>query len=398
MVEALEGMGWQPGDEWERARFLVCAKRYEEARPSGAVAVAPLARQLLIHGERDDKQRALAVLIDILERHAEQTSDDDLRLAAALPDVDSIYWDTVFDSCDNPSQEIFHAEVNCADARQLARQALLKRDLGERPIEDLFADLASELPDLREMAIADLTEVGSERAVAAVAEAALEDDDLRVREFAADALDIHSDVSVGLLTEALRSPDFDRRRRAADILANFHHPRTLAGLAVALDDEDTSIREIAFEGVLTFPHDADAIPLFVKALDLRTQLRRQAIDALVEIGQQAVPPLVDALGALAPRATYSAALALGRIGDARSAGALLHLADDPRFARGVVEALQGILEADAPNIPDDVLIGLVRLAGLVQAALRDGDGAYPVECGSINERARAEQQRRQPAR
>lgn len=395
VVEALDGFGWQPGNEQDRARFLVCAKRYEDARPCGAAAVAPLSRQLLIHGERDDKQRALTVLVNILEHAADQASDDDLRLTAALPDVDSIYWDTVYDSCDNPSQEIFHAEVSCADARQLARQALLKRDLGERPVAELFADLASELPNLREMAIADLAEIGDESAIAALVETALEDDDPRVRESAQDALDIHSEISVGLLIEALRSPDFDRRRGAADTLANFHHRRTLTGLSVALDDKDEMIREIAFEGVLTFPGDEDAIGPLVKALDLRTQLRRQAIDALVESGERAVPALVQALGGTAPRAVYSAALALGRIGDARAAGPLLHLADDPRFARGGVEALHGILEVDAPNIPDDVLIGLTRLAGLVQSALRDGEDAYPVDCGAVNELARAEQLRRQ---
>jgi len=103
------------------------------------------------------------------------------------------------------------------------------------------------------------------------------------------------------LLDTLRSaPARQARVEAARALASWRDPRTVSALVEALADD-----------------------LMVAAA---------AVEALVEVGAPAVPPLVEALQAHDVQVRRHAAKALSRLGDARAVDALIEALEDPNYS------------------------------------------------------------------
>jgi HEAT repeat protein len=168
-------------------------------------------------------------------------------------------------------------------------------------------------------------------------------------------------------------------------------------LASALASQDTSRRKLAAEALGRL-RAADAVEPLLRALrDHDPAVQEAAVEALVHIGLAALDGLTGLLSHHDPTIQILAARALGRLGDPRSAGALLDVIEQNQVisnqypelldvVRAAVEALGEILRQDVAITTAD----LQRLAGLpdirVQGA--DHDPARPaVDCAALRELA-----------
>jgi HEAT repeat protein len=159
--------------------------------------------------------------------------------------------------------------------------------------------------------IRDLTSGDDERAEAAA------------RQVAAFAPQIFLDLQ-GLLS----SPQADSRWWAVRALAEIDDPRVPPLLQTALHDSDLTVRQCAALALRHQP-DARAVPDLISMLDAEDRLlARLAADALVAIGEAAVPALLDVMGNAPQAARLEAIRALSRIGDHRSIPVLFAALDE----------------------------------------------------------------------
>jgi HEAT repeat protein len=130
------------------------------------------------------------------------------------------------------------------------------------------------------------------------------------------------------LEALLSSPQVDSRWWAARALAEIDDPRVLQLLQTALHDSDFSVRQCAALG-LRYQPDPRAVPDLVAMLDAEDRLlARLAADALVAIGEAAVPALLEVMGNAPQAARLEAVRALSRIGDQRSIPVLFAALDE----------------------------------------------------------------------
>jgi len=120
------------------------------------------------------------------------------------------------------------------------------------------------------------------------------------------------------LGEMLSSPITDTRWWVIRTLSEISDDCVRSLLTKALDDQDASVRQCAALGLRTHP-DSQSIPALLCALaDHDTLVARLASIALVEIGGEAVPGLMDVMQSGTKAARLEAARALASIGDQRS--------------------------------------------------------------------------------
>ncbi len=99
-------------------------------------------------------------------------------------------------------------------------------------------------------------------------------------------------------------------------------------IIAALEDEDVSVRQCAALAI-TQHGDARAVPGLVRLLsDPDSLLARLAANALVAIGTPAVPPLLELLRDGKPLARFEAVRALALIGDPRAIPALMAVLEE----------------------------------------------------------------------
>jgi HEAT repeat protein len=164
----------------------------------------------------------------------------------------------------------------------------------------------------------------------------------------------------------LRASDPDRRAEAARKAGESGNNAAVPKLAEALDDEDSTVRAAAADA-LGCLGDVRAIEPLSRLLSSRIRSarhrhaaggddRRAAVDALSKFGDSAVDPLVAALQTDDRDLRKAVVVALGELGCARAAGALIDRLADARSevrkaaahalaALGGREALEGLASA-----------------------------------------------------
>jgi len=130
------------------------------------------------------------------------------------------------------------------------------------------------------------------------------------------------------LRERLYSPEAEVRWWAVRALAEIHDARVPALLVKALSDPVKSVRWCAGLALRSHPSD-QAIPALLPLLSEDDALTRRLVgDALIAIGGQVVPQLLDIMQNGEQLARLEAVRALARIGDERSIPALFEALDD----------------------------------------------------------------------
>lgn len=251
-------------------------------------------------------------------------------------------------------------------------------DNDKHPVGD---SAASE--DLTDQLSEELTATGHDTtAVQAEAnqDVALEEEQIK------DEIDIQIDL--------LKDPDWVVRREAAITLGEMGDERCVEPLARALRDGDWQVREVAIEGLgqigspavealLKLLRDWDVRKYSIAALGkihdervldpLLMQLRNDefkddATDALVSLGEPAVPHLAKALGDKDELVRKQAVLALGRIKSAKAIDPLVEMLKDPDWftrltAAAALEAIgdERGREAIKPLLKDNDMVVRMRI-------------------------------------
>ncbi len=190
---------------------------------------------------------------------------------------------------------------------------------------DIQIDLLKD-PDwvVRREAVITLGEMGDERCVEPLA-GALRDGDWQVREAAVDALSQVGSPAVDVLLKLLR--DWDVRKSAILALGKIRDERVLEPLVQQLrsdefkEDATTALVEVG----------EPAVPRLIQALrDKDEGVRKQAVLALGQIkDSSAVDPLIEMLADQDWFTRLTAAAALEAIGDSRGRDSIKPLLKDP---------------------------------------------------------------------
>jgi HEAT repeat protein len=152
-------------------------------------------------------------------------------------------------------------------------------------------------------------------------------DDARA-EAALSHLAVWGPEAVEPLRKRLSNPDAEVRWWAVRGLAEINDERIPGILVTALSDADQSVRWCAGLALRTHPSEEAAPTLLSLLTDEDSLTRRLAGDALVAIGAQVVPQLLDALQNGEHLTRLEAVRALSKIGDPRSIPALFECLDD----------------------------------------------------------------------
>jgi hypothetical protein len=148
--------------------------------------------------------------------------------------------------------------------------------------------------------------------------------DDEIAEKAVESIAALGEAALPALFDLLDSSNPDSRWWALRTLARISHPEIPPKIWGCLDDPDPAIQQCAALGLSQQPC-IDAIPDLIKALNHKDRLlSRLAGDALVAIGGQAVPLLIDSLENGTPVAQVEAARSLALIGDTRAIPALFN--------------------------------------------------------------------------
>ncbi|MEN6516831.1 MAG: HEAT repeat domain-containing protein [Methanospirillum sp.] len=136
-----------------------------------------------------------------------------------------------------------------------------------------------------------------------------------------DKLRINRDID-GLLKTLGNRKDAEVPDRAAGALITIGRP-AVDPLIAALTGSDLQVRRAAARvlGEIGDPHAIE--PLLHALKDSRANVRAAAVSGLVKIGGPAVDPLIATLGDFDIHAREGAAVALGKLGDARAVEPLI---------------------------------------------------------------------------
>lgn len=131
---------------------------------------------------------------------------------------------------------------------------------------------------------------------------------------------------VSALDPLLESDNVDARWWALRALAGFSGGQAIVRrLVSALEDESDEIRQCAALGLRHHPLP-EAIPSLIRALSSPDSMTAKlACNALIAIGAESVPALVEVLRTGAASAKLEAARALAEIGDPRAIPALMDI-------------------------------------------------------------------------
>lgn len=151
------------------------------------------------------------------------------------------------------------------------------------------------------------------------------DDDLA--EKAALAIQGFGQNAVTKLSQLITDPDPDIRWWAVRALAEFHEGNTTELIIIALGDDDQYVKQCALLAMRN-RRDSNAIPILTQFLgDEHSLLSRLAVDALIAIGKDATPALLEILEYGDNLARLASVQALAMIGDYTSVSALFHQLD-----------------------------------------------------------------------
>jgi HEAT repeat protein len=138
----------------------------------------------------------------------------------------------------------------------------------------------------------------------------------------------HGPGVLSILKKTISSSDPDVRWWALRAAAEIPSPETSSLLIAALDDPDTSVRQCAALGLRLVP-DPQAVPRLIACLDDRDPLFASLVaDALIAIGEPAVPALLNIMESGAHPVRLAAVRALALIGDKRAIPVLFAALDE----------------------------------------------------------------------
>jgi HEAT repeat protein len=136
-------------------------------------------------------------------------------------------------------------------------------------------------------------------------------------------------VALPVLRALLSDSDPDVRWWAARALAEIRDPQVPELLRSALRDADVSVRQCAALGLREQATPRAIQDLIALLNDEDRLLARLAADALIAIGAEAVPALLEVLQNGPQTGRLEAVRALARIGDQRAIATLFTALDDP---------------------------------------------------------------------
>jgi HEAT repeat protein len=142
--------------------------------------------------------------------------------------------------------------------------------------------------------------------------------DDRIAENSVEPIAALGESALPALFELIDSPDPEKRWWGLRALAVIPHPEVPPRLQEALHDPDLAVRQCAVLGLGQQP-SAESIPDLIILLDDQDRLlARLAGDALIAVGEQAVPALSKTLENGSQRTKIEAARVLALIGDPSS--------------------------------------------------------------------------------
>lgn len=171
-------------------------------------------------------------------------------------------------------------------------------------------------------------------------------------EQAATQIPAFGPTGIEALKPLFKSKELDVRWWAVRALAGFEQTdETIPELVAALEDESEEVRQAAALALCHHPRPQAVLPLIRALSDPDTLTAKLASNALVLIGTQATPVLLDVLKSGTRSAKLEAVRALAEI-------------KDPRAIPGLMEALQtdsALLQYWAANGLDKLGLGMVYL-------------------------------------
>jgi len=334
-AQILEQIGWQPDPDENSALYWMAKGEWDRCATLGSIAIAPLL--LVLQEQNNEARRAAAhVLGQIGDARAVEP------LLALLVDKDPKVRQAAVEAlgqiADPRAVETLETALQDRDGSiRLAAIKALGKIGGSRAVEVLIDALRGRF--VHRLLLEELAKMKSEDAQQIAALLRSWDENsapvhLRLRQTLKEAS--HPFV-VHLLTTILTEGK-DERASAVEALGRIGDPRAVGPLIVALKDEDESVRKAAAEA-LGHIRDSRAIEPLIAALK-DSNMRKAAVEALVNIGAPAVEPLIAALKERGLR--WSAAEALGKIGDARAVEPLSETLRDWGLRWAAAEALAKI--------------------------------------------------------
>jgi len=255
--------------------------------------------------------------------------------------------------------------------RSDAKDALIR--VGEPAVEPLIGMLNDDERDLRILAIESLGEIGDERAVEPLIEA-LNDEEWQMRKLIAQALgDLGDKKAVEPLIDVLLNDYYEGVRvAAAESLGEIGDERAIDSLIEALYDVDPDVRDQAEEALVQIgdpvvkaitdllmegnTHKSYAIVLDrlgwvpgTSEVAVYYWTAKGDLGQTAELGSIAIESLIEALKNGLPSERKEAAIALGNIGDKKAVEPLIEsLGDEDLFVReAAAESLGKIGDARA---------------------------------------------------
>ncbi len=213
----------------------------------------------------------------------------------------------------------------------------------DEALTDLLGRLESEQANRRWEAAEGLGELGDPRAIPALVRA-LRDPHAFVRWAAAQAIGrIGGEEAVALLLPLLQESDPLVRRSAADALGYLDTPAVRQALRRALRDPDPTVRRNAIEAVARLG-DREAVGILAAVLTTSDDLwvRYSAAEALGVVGDhRAIAALIEAAQDRQVLLRRVAVRSLGRLHDSRAITPLVHALRDPD-AQVRLHAIEGL--------------------------------------------------------
>jgi HEAT repeat protein len=284
-AKALDKLGWKPEDTAERVHYLIATEAWDELAKLGESALEPLIQAL-----QDENSTVQIKAAEALGRIGDARAIE--PLIQALKDN---YWD-----------------VNKKAAEALGR-------IGDaRAVEPLIQALDDERWEVRWGAARALGEIGDKSALKTLVPA-LKDKDIKVRKEVAEALGTMGEPAVGPLIQTLEDTDGEVREKAAKALGKMGDARAVGPLFTALHDSKSEVRKKAAKAL-----DKLAWKPGDDSERVRYLIAKKKWADLVTIGASAVKPLIQALEDTDSKVRKGAAEALGKIGDTRAVGPLVH--------------------------------------------------------------------------
>ena len=223
----------------------------------------------------------------------------------------------------------------------------------EADVKRWLTQLRSNDVTLRSDAAHQLGKLGDERAVEALVEA-LSDSDEYVRKSAVTAL---RRIGGPAAMEGLRRALADRSEQvvlqAVNGLRDMRDREAVEPLVRVLTRRERSLQLAATDALIRI--GADAVPPLMEAFKdraLRRRIGNQIWKILVDMGTKSIDPLLQMLTDENQYVRLTAISVLGRIGDRRVAAPLVHLfLDDPRMQEAVVTTLARLEERRVLEFP-----------------------------------------------